>query len=80
VTGLEPEATKGASRGVNKGHEFTTQPMAEEFGWQGTKHALHRRHQRRFRVRGGQRVEQPGDSRHLNNAGTKTSVTITYHT
>ena len=28
-----------SSVGVNRGHAFSPQSMAEEFGWQGTKHA-----------------------------------------
>jgi len=28
-------SNQGNSNGVNRGHEFTVQPMAESFGWQG---------------------------------------------
>jgi hypothetical protein len=29
------QSNQGNSDGVNRGHEFTVQPMAESFGWQG---------------------------------------------
>jgi hypothetical protein len=27
--------SQGNSNGVNRGHEFTVQPIGESFGWQG---------------------------------------------
>jgi hypothetical protein len=29
------QSNQGNSNGANRGHEFTVQPMAESFGWQG---------------------------------------------
>jgi hypothetical protein len=60
------QSNQGNSNGVNRGHEFTVQPMAESFGWQG---------QARYGRQGGRRRRSGDAIGHTSPGGSMRRIT-----